>query len=88
MEFPNSARLLVIATKGVNFVLTQTPGVHSFLCLQITKIDIWPQVKWALNLVIAYGHLIFLMGLCGFVWVNILHFITHTKGYQRRKMRE
>ena len=30
------------------------------------------QVKWAVNLVIADDHFIFLRGLCGHVWVNIL----------------
>ena len=45
---------------------------HSFLCSQITQTGIRSQIKRAVNLVIAYGHLIFLGGLCGYVWVNIL----------------
>ena len=42
-----------------------------FSCLQITRSDIRPHVKWAVNLVIAAGNLIFLRGLCRCVWVNI-----------------
>ena len=30
--------------------------LYSFLCLHITKLDIRPQVKWAVSLVIADGH--------------------------------
>ena len=59
---------------------------HTFQNLQITRSDIRPHIKWAVILVIAYGHtqsglstwwlhmvtLIFLRGLCGYVWVNIL----------------
>ena len=37
-----------------------------FLCLQITKSDIRPQVKWAVNLVIADIHFNLPQG---FVWV-------------------
>ena len=45
---------------------------YSFLCLQITKLDIRPHIKWAVNLVIAYDwlHLIFLRSLCRYVWVT------------------
>ena len=32
---------------------------HTFLCLQITRAYISPQVKWAVNLVIAYDDLDF-----------------------------
>ena len=42
-----------------------------FICLQITKADIKPQAKWAVNLVIADGHIIYLRSLCKYVWVNI-----------------
>ena len=45
---------------------------HTFLSLQITRSDVRPHIKWAVSLVIADDHLIFLMGLCGYVWVNIL----------------
>ena len=31
-----------------------------------------PEIKWAANLVIADDPLIFLRGLCGYVWVTIL----------------
>ena len=47
-----------------------------FLNLQITRSDIKPQVKWAVNLVIADGHINLPQGfvtLCGYVWA---HFIT------------
>ena len=47
---------------------------HSFLHLQITRADIKWQ-GWAVNLVIAHGHLELLQrGLCrhGYVWVKIL----------------
>ena len=42
------------------------------LCLRITRSDIRPYVKWAINPVFADGHLTFLMDLCGYEWVNIL----------------
>ena len=45
---------------------------YSFLRLQITKSDIRPHEKWAVGLVIADGHLIFLRGLCRYAWVNML----------------
>ena len=43
-----------------------------FLNLQITRYDIRPHIKWAVSLVIAYGYLICLGGLCGYVWVDML----------------
>ena len=43
-----------------------------FLCVQITRSDIRTRVKWAVSLVIADGHLIFLRGLCGYAWANIV----------------
>ena len=45
---------------------------YSFLSLKITRSDIRAHVKWAVSLVITDGHSIFLRGLCGYVWVNIL----------------
>ena len=39
---------------------------HIFLNLQITRLDIRPHIKWAVNLVIAYGHFNLPQG---FVWV-------------------
>ena len=34
-------------------------------------------VKWTVSMVIADRHLIFLRGLCGYIWVNIIiHLIT------------
>ena len=48
---------------------------YSFLCLHITRSDIMPHKKWAVSLVIADGHLIFLTGLCKvcrYVWVNMV----------------
>ena len=45
---------------------------YSFLCLQITRSDTRPHAKWAVSLVIADGHLIFLSGFCWYVWVNRL----------------
>ena len=56
-------------------VSVRTFGVmydHTFLNWQITRSDIWPHIKWAVSLVIAYGHFNFPQGLCGHVWVNIL----------------
>ena len=50
---------------------------NAFLNLQITRSDIRPHIKWAVSLVICiYGHFNFPRGLCGYVWVNILIFIT------------
>ena len=50
-----------------------------FLCLQITRADIRPQVKRAVNLVIAYDHLIFLKSVRMYLWVNILTYQCHIK---------
>ena len=47
-------------------------GVSYNHTTQITRSDIRPHIKWAVRLVIACGHLIFLRGLCGYVCVNIL----------------
>ena len=44
---------------------------YSFLGLQISKSDIRPHVKWAVNLVSADGYFNIPQGLCGYVWVNI-----------------
>ena len=47
---------------------------YYFLC-KSSNSDIRPQVKWAVSLLIADSHcgtLIFLKGLCWYVWVNIL----------------
>ena len=48
----------------------------SFLCLQITRSDIRAHAKWAVSQVIADDHLNLphIMGLCGCVWINILHY--------------
>ena len=49
-----------------------------FLCLQITVPEIRPQVKWAVNLVIAVMVIsIFHRGLCGYLWVNMLTLLPH-----------
>ena len=45
---------------------------HTFLNLQPTRSDISTHIKWIVSLVIAYGHLFFLRGLCGYIRVNIL----------------
>ena len=45
---------------------------YSFLCVQILSSDIRLHVKWAVSLVIADGHLIFLRAVCGCAWVNTL----------------
>ena len=41
---------------------------HTFLNLQITRSDIRPHIKWAVSLVIAYGHFNLPQG---FVWVGL-----------------
>ena len=41
--------------------------------VQITRSDIRPHIKWAVSLVILHMVTsIFLQGLCGYIWVNIL----------------
>ena len=42
-----------------------------FLCLQINRSDIRPQVKWSVWW-LKDGHLIFFRGLCGYAWIDIL----------------
>ena len=44
----------------------------SFLYWNIMGSDIRPHVRWAVSLVIADGYLIFLRGLCGYVWLKML----------------
>ena len=45
--------------------------------VQISRSDIWPHIKWAVSLVILQMVTsIFLLGLCGYIWVSILTFIT------------
>ena len=50
---------------------------YSFLCLQIIRSDIRPHAKWAVSLMIADDHLIFLRGFCVYVWVCMLY---HLRG--------
>ena len=45
---------------------------HTFQGLQITRADIRPQVRWAVNLVIADCDFSLPQGLCVYVWANIL----------------
>ena len=45
---------------------------YSFLCLQITRSDIGPHIKWDVRRVIADDHLIFLRGLCGYVLITCM----------------
>ena len=41
--------------------------------MQISRSDIRPHIKWAVSLVILHMVTsIFLQGLCGYIWVNIL----------------
>ena len=41
--------------------------------VQISRSDIRPHIKWAVSLVILHMVTsIFLQGLCGYIWVNIL----------------
>ena len=41
--------------------------------VQISRPDIRPHIKWAVSLVILHMVTsIFLQGLCGYIWVNIL----------------
>ena len=44
-----------------------------FLNLHITSSDIWPHIKRAVSLVIAYGHFDFPQG---FVWVRMVYILT------------
>ena len=50
-----------------------------FLCLQITRSDIRPHVKWAVSLVPAKSHLIFLRCLRVYVWVILTDLLYHTR---------
>ena len=47
---------------------------HTFLNLQITRSDIRPHIKWALILVIVYGHFNLPSGVC--VGMNQLNILT------------
>ena len=56
-----------------HLVSVRTFGVmyhHTFLNLQVTRSDIRPHIKWAVSLHMVT--LIFLGGMCGYLWVNIL----------------
>ena len=59
-------------TPGLNNDIWCDVWPSSFLQLQITKEDIMPQVIWAVKLMTADGHFVFLGDLCGHVLVNIL----------------
>ena len=65
---------------------------HTFLNLQITTSDVRPHIKWAVRLVILHMvTLVFLGGLCGYVWVNILTLSPHRecmkdRGYPTRDL--
>ena len=50
------------------------------LCLQITSSDIRPRIAWTVRLVFANGQLIFRVGLCPYVWVNILTLLPRSVG--------
>ena len=55
--------------QGLCLCYLMTPGLmydHNFLNLQITRSDIRPRIKWAVSLVIAYGHFNLPQGI---VWV-------------------
>ena len=45
---------------------------YSFLCLQITRSDIGPHIKWDVSRVIADDHLVLLRGLCGYVLITCM----------------
>ena len=61
----NSANIMF---ELVSFIDTLSQeGLYCFLCLQIARSDIRPQVKWAVSLVIADGHFNLLGGLCGYI---------------------
>ena len=49
--------------------------------VQISRSDIRPHIKWAVSLVILHmATSIFLRGLCGYIWVNILT-LSPQRGY-------
>ena len=47
-----------------------------------------PHVKWTVNLVIADDHVIFLRGLCGYVWANTHTHITPRVKSGRKEVRK
>ena len=50
--------------------------------VQINRSDIRPHIKWAVSLVILHMVTsIFLQGLCGYIWVNILTLSPRRGGY-------
>ena len=46
---------------------------ESSLYLLIIRSDLRPHVMWAVSLVITYGRFIFVRGLYGNIWINILY---------------
>ena len=49
--------------------------------VQISRLDIRPHIKWVVSLVILHMVTsIFLQGLCGYIWVNILT-LSPQRGY-------
>ena len=77
--------LFFLPGTGLGLGCLMTPGLskdigvmynHTFLNLQITRSDIRPHIKWSvwwLHMI----SLIFLRGLCGYIWVTILT-LSHT----------
>ena len=62
---------LVVCVLEWHMVSVRTFGAmydHTFSDLQIIKSDIRPQIKWAVNLVIACGHFNVIQG---FAWVHM-----------------
>ena len=58
-----SLSLYCLMTPGLGKDIQCHVWPYSFLCLRITRVDIRPQEKWAVSLVIADGNLIF-FGVC------------------------
>ena len=65
-----------LMTPGLSEDIRCQVWTFSFSCLQVTRSNIRPNVKWVAILMIADGHLIFLGDLCGYIRGQHTHFIT------------
>ena len=76
----------MFSVRTFNFMYDHTVVVF-FLCLQTTRSDIRPHLKWAVDLVIAdVCHLISLWDLYGHVWVKILTLSPPMATYDKGKV--
>ena len=72
---PGGLSLCCLMAHGFSKDIRCPIELHSFVCLQVTRTDIRPQVKYDVSLVIADSRLVFSRGLCEYVGIDRKHLI-------------